>query len=95
MNIKAEIIRLFHELPEGERPALLQELSQGKPGITVTEFAQFVQRQYRESIRFTVKVEGDLVHATVHTPQGDFEGVGKNQKVAKERAVQKAFDKIK
>jgi dsRNA-specific ribonuclease len=95
--MKEQIKKLFVQLEKDEQIELLKELSgNSESSITISELAQLVQKQYGKNIEFTVNQTGldhcPTITAIAHTPFGDFEGTGSNQKIAKANACEKAFE---
>jgi len=94
-----QIKQLFSTLDDTDKVQILEELKWLITApISIPDFALLVQRMYRENISFkiAVDIQNDIpfVSATVVTPYGDFNAIGKNKNVAKKRAVIKAFEEF-
>jgi hypothetical protein len=88
-----QIKLLFDKLPERDKEELLLILQKEvKPKITIVEFAQFIQRMYKQNITFDVISVSGQIQAEVTTPFGKFTGLGDNKHIAKQEAVKVAFD---
>jgi dsRNA-specific ribonuclease len=95
--MKEQIKKLFAQLNKDEQIELLKELSNNtETSMSIAEFAQFVQKQFGKNVEFTVSQTGldhcPTITAIAHTPWGDFEGLGSNQKIAKSNACDKAYE---
>ncbi len=93
------IKEIFSRLSDSDKSGLLQELQKEiKHPITVVEFAQLVQRLYKENIKFTIDAMPSnsqttgVISAELVTPFGNFIGTGSNQIIAKQKAVEKGFE---
>lgn len=92
MNIQSQIIELYNQLSLSEQGSLLSVLAGKNKQITVTEFAQFIQKMYKVNVEFEISIiEQGQIKAIVNTPYGSFWGIGSNKTLAKADAVQKAF----
>ena len=95
-SIQAQIFELFGQLNQTEQIEMLKKLSSNSTNsISISEFAQKVQRRYGTNIEFSEAQTSGPDHMPVvtidlYTPYGKFSGKGSNQKIAKADAIKKA-----
>ncbi len=87
-----EIVSRFTSLPNSLKDEVILKLNDIYKPIAVNEFAQLVQKMYKQNISFDVQqFEIGKVQVTCITPFGEFTKSGKSQVEAKQKSVQKAF----
>ncbi|MCA9353125.1 hypothetical protein KC901_03000 [Patescibacteria group bacterium] len=95
------ITKLFETLSLDKQRQTLEDLNKIYTTNTiryVVELAQFVQRMYKQNISFEITKEGPdhepIITAVVHVPfkKKRYVGKGKNKKIAKAIACEKACD---
>ncbi len=86
------------ELDDSARRELFAWIEEKYKPISISDFAQLVQRMYKKNISFDISTNIEqsepIITAIVITPFGEFSAIGKNKAIAKERCVQKAFKKF-
>lgn len=83
-------------LPRTEQLELLRELTSSEEiHNPVLEVLSISQTQYRQNIQFAISNIGTSadpqIKALLTTPWGEFEGLGRNQKIAKAKASEFAI----
>lgn len=100
-TVQEEILNLFSTLDVEEQNDVLAKLNNAsKSSVDVDYFRKEVQKKYKKPVRFQVSAYSDprtsttVIEVVCHTPYGQFTAKGKNQKVAKAKAVSLAWEKI-